>query len=375
MAEESQDQSQKTEEPTQRRVDEAREKGEVASSREVGHWFMLVAAAVATAAAAPASVASLVESLAGTLARAGDLSLDPATLVVLVQSVGQDFLFALALPFGLFVAAAILAGLIQHGPVLSLEPIQPKLDRLSPIKGVERLFSLRALVELAKGVAKLAIVGGVCGAVLWPERGRVVESVALDPALAGVLLGELSLRLLVAAAAVMAFVAGADLLFQKLQHHRQMRMTRQEVRDEFKQTEGDPTVKARLRQLRLERARRRMMAAVPQADVVVTNPTHFAVALKYDMASMPAPKVVAKGADRIAKKIREVAEENQVPVVENPPLARALYETTDLDSYVPEHHYKAVAGVIGYVMRLKGKLPPRPPSRPRPPRPSATDRG
>jgi flagellar biosynthetic protein FlhB len=162
----------------------------------------------------------------------------------------------------------------------------------------------------------------------------------------------------------MTAVAGADLLFQKLQHHRRLRMSRQELRDEFKQSEGDPMVKGRLRQLRTERARRRMMAAVPQADVVLTNPTHFAVALKYEIGAMPAPKVVAKGADRIALRIREVAMEHGVPIVENPPLARALHDAVELDGFVPEQHFRAVAEVIGYVMRLKGKLPRRRAARP-----------
>ncbi|MGH6719746.1 MAG: EscU/YscU/HrcU family type III secretion system export apparatus switch protein, partial [Alphaproteobacteria bacterium] len=276
---------------------------------------------------------------------------------------------ALAPIFGLLIVAAIGAGLIQHGPLFSTETIQPKLERLSLLKGIERLFSLRSLVELAKGVAKLAIVALVGAMVLWPEVGRIIGAVFLEPERGVRLLGDMALQLMFATVAVMAVVAGADLLFQKLQHHRKLRMSRQEIRDEFKQTEGDPMVKGRLRQLRLERSRRRMMAAVPQADVVVTNPTHFAVALKYEVGVMPAPKVVAKGADRIALRIREIAQEHKVPIVENPPLARALHDSVELDQFVPEQHYKAVAEVIGYVMRLKGKLPRRPGRRPGPPGP------
>ena len=168
-----------------------------------------------------------------------------------------------------------------------------------------------------------------------------------------------ALRVVIGVLAVMSVIAGADYLFQRYKHNQKLRMSRQEIKDEMRQSEGDPMVKARLRQLRQERARQRMMAAVPGADVVVTNPTHFAVALRYEGEVMSAPVVVAKGVDFIAQKIREVAKENDVPIVENRPLARALYDTVDIDQEVPPDHYKAVAEVIGYVMRLRGKLPSR----------------
>jgi flagellar biosynthetic protein FlhB len=364
MAEDDQDQSQKTEEPTQRRLDEAREKGQVASSREVGHWAILAGGAVAIAATAQASAAELIRALAGVLEGAATIAVDPAGLSALFTAMALDAGLALAPVLGLLVLAAVASGFVQHGFVFSTETIQPQLDRLSPLKGVERIFSLRAMVELAKGMAKIALVAAVAGMVMWPEAGRLINAITLDPEQAVGLLDELSRQLLIATAAVMTVVAGADLLFQKLQHHRKLRMSRQELKDEFKQSEGDPMVKARLRQLRNERSRKRMMAAVPTADVVLTNPTHFAVALKYEMGVMPAPKVVAKGADRIAAKIREVAKEAGVPIVENPPLARALHDAVDLDGFVPEQHFRAVAEVIGYVMRLKGKMPTR---RPRPP--------
>ena len=366
MAENDQDQSQKTEEPTQRRLDDAREKGEVASSREVNHGFILIAGAVALAAAVPASATRLATMLKDVLDDVAFGTADIASVVALLRHVALEAGIALAPVFGLLVIAAVAASLAQHGPIFSFETIQPKLERLSLLKGIERLFAVRSLVELAKGVAKLAIVGTVGTMVLWPDLGRIVGAVALEPGDGLRLLGAMAARLMFATASVVAVVAAADLLFQKLQHHRRLRMSRQEMRDEFKQTEGDPMVKGRLRQLRLERARRRMMAQVPHADVVVTNPTHFAVALKYEIGVMPAPKVVAKGADRIALRIREIAREHKVPIVENPPLARALHDSVEVDAFVPERHYKAVAEVIGYVMRLKGKLPRRTGPNPRP---------
>lgn len=359
MAGDDQDQSQKTEEPTQRRLDEAREKGQVASSREVGHWAILAGGAVAIAATAQSSAARLAGELAAVFERAADTALDPGALVALFTDLALDAGLALAPLLGLLVAVAVASGIVQHGFLLSAETIQPQLDRISPLKGFERIFSLPALVELAKGVVKIALVSVVAGLVLWPDAGRIVAAITLEPAQAARLLDELARHLLVAVAAVLTAVAGADLLYQKFRHHQQLRMSRQELKDEFKQSEGDPMVKARLRQLRVERSRRRMMAAVPTADVVLTNPTHFAVALKYEMGVMPAPKVVAKGADRIAARIREVAKEAGVPIVENPPLTRALHDAVELDGNVPEQHFRAVAEVIGYVMRLKGKMPAR----------------
>jgi len=360
MADDVHDQSQKTEEPTQKRLDDAREKGQVASSREVGHWFALAAGAVAIGAAGPGAAADIAAGLARFLEQ-------PHAIALSIDGAGRDMggvvlevALALLLPVLLFVGAALLGGFVQHGPILSAQPLQPDLERLSLVKGLQRLFSVRSLMEFAKGIAKLAVVGTVATLVVMPKLPRIVDSVQLGPEGTLRLAWELADDVMIAVVAVMAAVAGVDFLFQRLQHWRQLKMTRQEVKDEFKQTEGDPTIKARLRQLRMERARRRMMAAVPTADVVVTNPTHYAVALKYELGQMPAPKVVAKGADRIALRIREIAAENKVPVVENPPLARTLYAAVEVESYVPEAHYKAVAEVIGYVMRLKGKLPARP---------------
>ena len=170
---------------------------------------------------------------------------------------------------------------------------------------------------------------------------------------------DMAIVLIFATVAVMTAIAALDYLYQRHAFIKQMKMTKQEVKDEHKQSEGDPIIKSRIRRLRLERARQRMMAAVPRADVVITNPTHYAVALEYKMEEMPSPKLIAKGIDELAQRIREVAEENDIPVVENPPLARALYSAVDLDEEIPPEHYKAVAEVIGYVMRLKGKLPPQ----------------
>lgn len=215
---------------------------------------------------------------------------------------------------------------------------------------------MRQLLELPKSLIKLILVGSVMAWVLWGRMAEFATLGALD--LVGLLayLHDRVLGMVLMLVIFVTAIAAADWFYQKWDFDQKMKMTKQEVKDEHKQSEGDPMVKSRLRALRMQRSRQRMMQAVPEADVVVTNPTHFAVALKYDMETMNAPVLVAKGADLVAKRIRELADEHEVPIVENPPLARALYAAVELDQEVPQEHYKAVAEVIGYVMRLKGKL-------------------
>ena len=353
------DDSLKTEEPTPRRLEEAREKGQVAKSQEVNHWFMILAFAAIIGLLAPQIAAGLSDSLQGLIARAHQFPVDRGGVGRLLGSLVLEVFLALALPLAVVVMAAVLAGFFQVGLLFTVEPLKPKLNKISLVSGVQRLFSSRAIVEFLKGVGKLAIVGAVSFLMVWPQR----DTIPLIPSMPMLdfldLLAGLALRVVLAVLAVMTVLAILDLSYQRFQHNKQLRMTKQEVRDEHKQAEGDPMIKARLRQIRAERARRRMLAAVPEADVVVTNPTHYAVALRYDAASMNAPKVTAKGVDKVAQRIRAAAEEHRVPLMENPPLARALFDTVDLDSEVPPEHYKAVAEVIGYVMRLKNRSPAR----------------
>ncbi len=357
MADDRRDDSQKTEEPTQKRLREAREKGQIAKSQEVTHWFMILAFAITVGYLAPGMTGGVAEALSGFVARPHAAAMDAAALRDLLLETAGLLGLALLAPFALAMAAAVAAGLVQSGFVLSVEPMRPKLEKISPVSGLRRLFSARALVEFVKGIVKLVIVAVVVALMLWPERRLIPSVVTMELPQFLALMQSLGLRVLLAVLAVMTVIAALDFLFQKQQHTKQLRMSRQEVRDEFKQTEGDPIVKARLRQIRVERARQRMMAAVPEADVVIANPIHFAVALSYEPGSAGAPKVTAKGVDSLALRIRELAEESDVPVIENPPLARALYDGVELDQEIPPEHYKAVAEIIGYVMRLKGKLP------------------
>jgi flagellar biosynthetic protein FlhB len=239
--------------------------------------------------------------------------------------------------------------------VWSAEALKPKLSKISPLAGAKRVFGKQAIANFAKGMFKIMLLGAVMLAILWPQLDRLEAMVRRDPA---AVLGDsmsLTLQLLSAAVALLAVVAIADYLFQYRQWFQKQKMSLQEMKEEFKQSEGDPHIKARIRQLRMVRMRRRMMAAVPQASVVITTPTHFAVALKYERG-MSAPVCVAKGTDLIAFKIREVAAAHDIPIVENVPLARALHAAVDIDEEIPLEHYHAVAEVIGYVMRLKRGL-------------------
>jgi flagellar biosynthetic protein FlhB len=360
MAEDSQDDTQKTEEPTPRRIEQAREKGQVAKSQEVNHWFMILAAAMMIGVFGATFAGGVVDSLYKFIARPHSIQVDGSgELQELMSETFSQLGMAVLMPVAVVMLAAFIAGIIQNGFVFSTETIMPKLSKLSLGKGLKRLFSTRSVVEFVKGILKICIVASVIALLLWPEREIIFVVTSMDVVQFMGTLQALAVRVLVGVLAIMTVIAAIDFLYQKQQHTKELRMSKQELKDEFKQSEGDPMIKARLRQIRTERARRRMMAAVPEADVVVTNPTHYAVALKYDHEAMDAPVLVAKGADQVAFRIREVAEEHGIPVVENPPIARALYDNVDLDQAIPADHYKAVAEIIGYVMRLKGKLPGR----------------
>ncbi|HYG88717.1 MAG TPA: flagellar biosynthesis protein FlhB [Azospirillum sp.] len=355
MSEDADDAS-KTEEPTQKKLEEAHKKGNFAISREIHNWLAVAAALVILMAVLPGTTAGLQQRLSFYVEHIHELPMDRANVGMILVRVLLDILWALWLPVLMLCAAGVLGSVAQTGWNVSWELIVPKFEKLNPLTGFTRLFgSVRQLIELAKGIAKLAVVGGVAYLALKPMIVSVEHFTGADVMLLLSEMKELIYRLFVGVLAVLTLIAGGDLLWQRHDYNKKMRMTRQEVKDEHKQQEGDPMIKARVRQLRYERARKRMMANVPNADVVVTNPTHYAVALKYDPASVGAPVVLAKGVDQIALKIREIAEGNDVPVVENPPLARALYASVELDEEIPSEHYRAVAELITYVFKLKGR--------------------
>jgi flagellar biosynthetic protein FlhB len=352
MAEDD-DKSQKTEEPTQKRLDDARKKGQVPVSRELNNALMLSAAAAFVGLFSPAMMRDLGHALRPFIETPHLFALAPGDLQWLLFLVAKELGLALLLPALLFLTAALASSLMQNGFLISASSLQPKLERLSPIAGAKRLFALKSLVEFLKGIFKISLIGAAAVLLLWPETSAIITSAETEISVLMVFLQDLTLRLLFGVAVLTVLVAILDLLYQRFEHRKELRMSRKDLQDEFKQTEGDPHLKARLKSLRIERGRQRMMAAVPEATVVITNPTHFAVALLYDAESMAAPKAVAKGADNIALRIRSLAEESGVPVVENPPLARTLFAAVELDQEIPAEHYRAVAEVIGYVMGLQ----------------------
>jgi flagellar biosynthetic protein FlhB len=294
-------------------------------------------------------------TLRGLIANSYAIRVDGVGFLHTVSQLGMEVIAAVAIPLLLLALAAFGGNVIQHRLVWSLDPITPKLSKISLTAGLQRLFSKQALANFVKGLAKLGLLGAIMVAMMWPERFRLDSLITADPSAILPITLTLSLKVLGAVVVVLALIAAVDYFFQYRQWFERQKMSIREMKEEFKQTEGDPKVKAKIRQLRQGRMRKRMMAAVPQASVVITNPTHFAVALKYDRG-MNAPICVAKGADLIAKKIREVATEHGIPIVENPPLARILHSTVEIDQEIPPEHYKAVAEVIGYVMRLNRAL-------------------
>ncbi|MPZ39203.1 MAG: flagellar biosynthesis protein FlhB [Rhizobiales bacterium] len=348
---EGQDEQDKSEDPTQKRLDDALKRGDVAKSQEVNTWFVIAAGTLVVMAFAGSMSHNLSASMRGLLANSYDIRVEGRSFLPTVQKIGIEVIAAVAIPLLLLMLAALVGNMIQHRLVWSGESLKPKLSKISPLAGLKRLFSKQALMNFAKGLAKLVLLGAVMAALLWPERTRLDMLVTLDPAAILPMTQSLALQLLGAVVAILAFVAAADFLFQYRQWFERQKMSFRDLKQEFKDTEGDPHVKAKIRQIREGRIRKRMMAAVPEASVVITNPTHYAVALKYERG-MNAPVCVAKGMDAIALKIREVAEANSVPIVENPPLARTLHATVEVDGEIPAEHYQAVAEVIGYVMRL-----------------------
>jgi len=287
------------------------------------------------------------------------ISVDEAGLLAIARQLLPQLAWTVAPFFMVMVVAGLAGHVLQSRPTIAFDKIAPDFSKVSPLAGFKRLFGAESWMNLLKGLAKIAIVGIAIWTQLWPERG-FLEAI-LNQSTAAVVgdMSRLLFKVLMASLAALAVIAGLDYFWQRMRWLSRNRMSKQEIKEEYRQNEGDPTIKAKIRQLRHERSRKRMMAAVPQATVVIMNPTHFAVALKYESGKMAAPVCVAKGVDALALRIRAVAEENDVPVVENPPLARALHAAVEIDDPVPPEHFKAVAQVIGYVMRLQGKLPAR----------------
>jgi flagellar biosynthesis protein FlhB len=349
------DNDDKTEDPTQKRLDDAHARGDVAKSQEVNTWFVISGGTLVLSTFSGSIGGGILQPMRNLIANCWMVHTDGAALLALGNSLGYAVLAAVGVPLLMLMLAAIAGNMIQHRLVWSAESLKPKFSKVSPGAGLKRIFGKQAAANFSKGLFKLIALGAVMMAVLWPERHRLESFLRFDPDAILTVTTGLTLHLMTAVVAMLAAVAIADYLFQYRQWYERQKMSLQEIKDEFKQSEGDPHIKGRIRQLRQQRMKKRMMAAVPKASVIITNPTHYSVALSYDRG-MAAPVCVAKGVDTIALKIREVAGAHDIPIVENVPLARALYATVDIDDEIPVEHYHAVAEIIGYVMGLKRGL-------------------
>jgi flagellar biosynthetic protein FlhB len=348
------DTGEQTEEPSQRRLDEAMASGDVVKSQEVTTFVVLAGGTLAIAIFGRSSAEGFVRAFNMFLAEPDRIPVDPGALLQLMRGTLAHVAMLFGPPIGFLVLCAVGSHVLQNRPVFAVERLMPDFAKLSLLGGLKRLFGVDGLISLVKGIIKIVIVGSVVWATLWPMRGQLGTSLDESPAQVLSDMVHILMRILLAALSVLAIVAVLDYFLQRMRFMQRHRMSKQDLKEEARQTEGDPAVKARIRKIRNEKARRRMMAAVPNATVVITNPTHFAVALQYESGKMTAPVCVAKGIDAVALRIRAVAEEHKVPVVENPPLARALYAAVEIDEAVPPEQYKAVAQVIGYVMKLTG---------------------
>jgi len=349
------DDAQKTEDPTQKRLADSRKKGQVAQSREINNWVMISAGAFVVLALGPSMMTRFKNMFRTLVEQAHSLPNSPYGLDYVIVSLAKETAMILLLPFLIFIVAAMAAPLLQIGLLFSTETIQPKLSKISPVSGAKRLFSLRSIVEFLKGLFKISLVGGVIFVLMAPYFASIEHFVGLPIPLALSELHSLIFRLLIGVISVLTVIAVIDYIYQRMEHNKKLRMSKQEIKDEFKQTEGDPQIKAKLAELRQIKARTRMMASVPEADVVITNPTHYAIALKYDPEQMDAPVMIAKGMDDVALRIKDLAKEHNITIVENPPLARGLYDGLEINDMIPGEFFKAVAEVISYVFKLKGK--------------------
>ncbi len=346
----------KTEAPTPRRRQEAREEGQVARSVEINSAIILLSTLLILRFTGPMMVEKMKNIAVGAFSKfpkcdlaEGDVGV---SLVRLLLEVGT----ALApLLVGISVVG-FAAGALQVGLVFSGKPLQFKFERLNPLTGVARMFSVRSTVELLKSILKISIIGWIVYSFIREKYSDIAGMVGGDYRTTCIEIGNLTWALLVRAGTALLIIAILDYLFQRMQLEKQLRMTKQEVKEDMKRSEGDPLIKSRVRQRQKEIARGRMMQEVPKADVVITNPTHYAVALKYDPDSQIAPVVIAKGQRLIAQRIKQIAEDNNIPIVENVQLARALYASVDIGDEIPAELYQAVAEIMAYVYKLSGKV-------------------
>lgn len=353
------DAGERTEAATPRRRQEAREKGQVARSTDLSAALLLLGGLVALRVFGPQMTTELVRVMRENLAASDPDAGVSADVVRVLIATGMALVYSLGPLMGVLMIVSAVSGILQVGFLFTTQPLAPKLDKLNPVNGVKRLFNTRTLVQFGINLLKLALVSIVAWFELKGRSSDIMLAMAVDPWRLIVVLATVLFEVGLKLALVLLIIALIDFAWQRYKHERDLRMTRQEVKEELRRMEGDPIIRQRRRKMQFAAALQRIRSAVPTADVVVTNPTELAVAIKYDAGTMAAPRVVAKGADILAKKIREIAVLHGIPIVERKPLAQALYRTVDVGQEVPEQFYKAIAEILAYVYQLNGRSPPK----------------
>jgi len=349
-----QDKSQQTEEASDKRIEDARKKGQVPSSKEPSTAIsFLVLSLIVVTGLGSWLADSLMHMMHLYLSGKSSLEVTPEGMQNLLISTGIDMamiILPIALPVLLL---GILVTFLVSGPVFTFETLKPKLEKVSPLKGFKRMFSTKSLAEFIKSILKLTIISTVCFTIVSGLFPTILGAALEDPSDIAELAVSGSVKIITLIAIIFGFMAMADVLYQRWEHMKSMRMSKKEVRDEHKESEGDPQLKSKIRQIQMQQAQNRMMADVPQADVVITNPTRLAVALAYEPGSSGAPRVLAKGQGHIAAKIREIASENNIPLRENKPLARSLFKHVEVGDEIPEELFEAIAVILAEIFRLK----------------------
>ena len=353
VAPEEEDEASKTEDPSERKISKAKEEGNVAISQEAKSFIMLIGTLFVVWLFIPIMFVWIKNIGSSFILRSASTNVDIAGFIILLKQAFFGFFKIMSIPFLIFMVLGIVASISQTGFIYAPKKLEPDWNKLNFFAAIPKFINKQKIVESLKGIIKITVVSILAYIVLRPYVTKSELLPTMDTfAILDFIHNVVILLLFTVTMAVLVIAAG-DYFWQKYSHLLKLRMTKQEVKEEFKQMEGDPLVKSKIRQIRMDRARQRMMENVPKSDVVIVNPTHYAVALEYKMESMPAPKVTAKGVDTVALRIKALAEDNEIPIVENPPLARALFASTEIDQEIPIEHFQAVAEVIRYVMQLK----------------------
>lgn len=353
MIAEDDDEASKTEEPSERKISKAKEEGDIAISQDAKSFIMLLGMLFVIWLVLPLMFKWFYMFSLKFVENPDAIPTDGRYIRLLLYNTVIALMKILGIPFAIFMVLGIFASVAQTGFVYAPKKLEPNWNKLNIFAAMTQFINMKKIVESLKGIIKITVIAFIGVLVIRPYLEKVNLMPGMETMAILSFIHKIVVLLIFTVVIAVLVIAVADYAYQKYQHLKKLRMTKQEVKDEYKQMEGDPLVKSRIRQVRMERARHRMMDAVPRADVVIVNPTHYAVALEYKMEKMDAPVVVAKGLDNLALRIREIAEEHDIPIVENPPLARALFASVELDQSIPAEHFKAVAEVIGYVMQLK----------------------